>query len=347
MSDLSINDQLIITAQNNNIDKLQLLIQNGADPTYNNSDALQWAARNGNSEIVKILLPAGANPQANNNNALRWAQHNDHTDIVNILNSVKTVTLSKNNINSSILTLPINTLPDLRNVPEWIFEALTPWTSYIDPYRPDIYELEPKLNTFNNQFFNNNNLITFDNIQKFWYDKNNNPNIKDLYNVNREQLKYLYNTRAYLSSKQIRIGEIERSYTNNNINKYRQSVQCNIWIIAASLNDVPYGAIFVFQNINNPDDVMMQGIAKFPIPGIFSLMYPDLVANLPKLNSLLIPAVEKLASNLNAKRIIVAPVGKQDEILQKYYGFKRINNVEPICAILLGDPHIFYGKNIL
>ena len=206
--------------------------------------------------------------------------------------------------------------------------------------------MESELNIFNKQIFNsNNNSITTENIRNFWNAPNNKPNIKDLYNLNREQLKYLYNSRVDFCSKTIKIGEIERSYKTN-INKYRQSVQCNIWIIAASLNDVPYGAIFAFQNIRNPDDLMMQGIAKFPIPGIFSLMYPDSVANFPKLNSLLIPAVEKLATSLNVKRIIVAPVGKQDQILQKYYGFKLVNDVKPVCAMLLGDPHIFYGKNI-
>lgn len=343
MSDLSINEQLIIAAQNNNINNVQLLLQNGADPTYNDSDALQWAAKNGNIEIVKILLQAGADPNANNNNALRWAERNEHGNIINMLTSA-TALPKNNNIKASTITLPINTLNDLRNVPEWIFDSLIPWTSYIDKWYIYIDIMESELNTFNKQIFNsNNNSITTENIRNFWNAPNNKPNIKDLYNLNREQLKYLYNSRVDFCSKTIKIDEIERSYKNS---KYRQSVQCNIWIIAASLNDVPYGAIFAFQNIRNPDDLMMQGIAKFPIPGIFSLMYPDSVANFPKLNSLLIPAVEKLATSLNVKRIIVAPVGKQDQILQKYYGFKLVNDVKPVCAMLLGDPHIFYGKNI-
>lgn len=71
----SLDEQLIIAAQTNNEELVKELLQQSANATYNNSDALQWAARNGNLNMVVVLLEAGADPKADNNNAINWAKY--------------------------------------------------------------------------------------------------------------------------------------------------------------------------------------------------------------------------------------------------------------------------------
>jgi hypothetical protein len=90
---------------------------------------------------------------------------------------------------------------------------------------------------------------------------------------------------------------------------------------------------------------MIQGISKFYIPGMFSLFYPELSAQLPKLNSLLIPAVVTLAKSLGVSRIIVKPIGIQTDILLKHYGFEYIDDDSAPCNIILGGGSAL-AKNI-
>lgn len=110
---------------------------------------------------------------------------------------------------------------------------------------------------------------------------------------------------------------------------------CNIWLIISTINKYPYGGVFAFQNKNNPNDLLIQGISKFPIIYIFGLLRPDVATLLPKLNSLLIPVVETLARNVRAKRIIVNPYPNQASILEKHYGFTKIDkqNFNHPCSI--------------
>ena len=82
---MEINNQLVIAAQNGQFDQVKQLLAQGADPVYNDSDALQWAARNGYYNIVKELINHGAVIGANDNNALKWAKHNNHSKIVRLL----------------------------------------------------------------------------------------------------------------------------------------------------------------------------------------------------------------------------------------------------------------------
>ncbi len=110
---------------------------------------------------------------------------------------------------------------------------------------------------------------------------------------------------------------------------------CDAYVVAAKVNDEPYGAIFAFTN-KNSDDLMIQGVSKFIIPMVFSLFRPDEGKILPRLNSLLVPAVEELAKELHRKRIIVIPLRHQGKILQKYYGFYpvKIKTLEYPCKVI-------------
>jgi len=63
---------------------IKRLIDEGADPTVDDSFPLRWAAMNGQLEIVKLLLPF-SNIKAYNSEALRWAAKYGHTEIVKLL----------------------------------------------------------------------------------------------------------------------------------------------------------------------------------------------------------------------------------------------------------------------
>jgi ankyrin repeat protein len=60
------------------------LIEEGADPKANDSQALLLAAIYGHLEIVKLLLPL-SNPKANNSDALRFAALHGHLDVAKLL----------------------------------------------------------------------------------------------------------------------------------------------------------------------------------------------------------------------------------------------------------------------
>jgi len=122
----------------------------------------------------------------------------------------------------------------------------------------------------------------------------------------------------------------------NEQRKYLKTVEsdCDSYVIAVKINDQPYGAVFAFTN-NYTDDLMIQGISKFIVPGMFSLLRPEENKILPSLNSILMPEVEKLAKQLRCRRIIVAPLEKQGEIIQKHYGFYPIESIEYPCKDIL------------
>lgn len=127
--------------------------------------------------------------------------------------------------------------------------------------------------------------------------------------------------------------------------------KCKIWFIVASIDVIPrrapilYGGVMVFWNPDTPDNLMMQGISKFFLPALYAHLYPEEDAELPRLNSLLIPAVEALARELGARRIYVVPIGKQGSILERYYGFQKTNNVIYPCKIIKGHRNVTYNPS--
>ena len=141
--------------------------------------------------------------------------------------------------------------------------------------------------------------------------------------------------------------EYEKFYHRGKLEDTVQEQGCKVWIIVATVNKHPYGAIFAFQHSANPYDIMIQGISKFIVPGVFSILKPDLANMLPRLNSLLMPAVETLALNAGASRIVVIPVGKQGDILVKHYGFHKIDEVDLPCKVIFQPlSRDYFAKNL-
>ena len=63
---------------------IQELLDEGANPKADDSEALRRAAGNGHLEVVKLLLPV-SDPKARDSEALRWAAENGHLEIVKLL----------------------------------------------------------------------------------------------------------------------------------------------------------------------------------------------------------------------------------------------------------------------
>lgn len=85
---------LIVSAQNGNIERLQKRLAEGVDPNariasyFDNSTALIRAAEHNKIEAVRTLLKAGANPtiaNAKGKTALDIAKENGYTEIVKLL----------------------------------------------------------------------------------------------------------------------------------------------------------------------------------------------------------------------------------------------------------------------
>lgn len=119
-------------------------------------------------------------------------------------------------------------------------------------------------------------------------------------------------------------------------------------VYVAKLNQHLHGGVFVFWNPRYPNHVVMQGISKFLIPSLLSLLYPDQESRLIRLNSMLQPAVETVAHNVGAKQIYVAPIGKQGEILKKYYGYHITSKMMYPCQVIkrIDTEYDVYVKDI-
>jgi len=70
---------------NGYLEIVELLIKRGADPKTDNSWPLQWAARNGYLKIVKLLVKYGADPRADDSEALKVSSRENHLEVVKFL----------------------------------------------------------------------------------------------------------------------------------------------------------------------------------------------------------------------------------------------------------------------
>lgn len=115
---------------------------------------------------------------------------------------------------------------------------------------------------------------------------------------------------------------------------------CETYFIYCLLNGQYYGGIFAFWNSNRPNILFIQAITKFVIPTLLQIFYPRADKMLPRLNSLLDPSITSLARRLGATTIQVIPIENQGSILEKYYGYKKTNDVYFPCPHILGRDNI-------
>ena len=85
-TDLVIDNYAIIYASAyGHTEVVKLLLEAGADVTFEDNYAIEWASVNGHTEIVKLLIEAGADVTAWNNYAIEWAFSYGHAEVVKLL----------------------------------------------------------------------------------------------------------------------------------------------------------------------------------------------------------------------------------------------------------------------
>lgn len=79
-----IHRDLAFNAYSGNAAECRRLLELGANPRNQESQALYLAARHGHPECVKLLMPV-SDPNANHSDALAWAIKNSHTESIGLL----------------------------------------------------------------------------------------------------------------------------------------------------------------------------------------------------------------------------------------------------------------------
>jgi ankyrin repeat protein len=80
-----LNEELIKTIQNGDLDKIKNLVEQGADIHVKDDYALRLSAANGHLYIVKYLVEQGADIHADNDCALRYSANNGRLEVVKYL----------------------------------------------------------------------------------------------------------------------------------------------------------------------------------------------------------------------------------------------------------------------
>lgn len=115
---------------------------------------------------------------------------------------------------------------------------------------------------------------------------------------------------------------------------------CQAYYIVALYNSVPYGGIFAFYKSTQPEVLMIQGITKYLTAALAMILAPKASRKLPHLNSMLQPAITDLGERLRVDRIVVAPVGKQIDILEQHYGYIPTKDITYPCQSIKGSQWI-------
>lgn len=134
--------------------------------------------------------------------------------------------------------------------------------------------------------------------------------------------------------------------------KYSSS-PCFMYRIESFHNDVHYGSIFVFYDPKNRNDqgekyTMIQEITKYGIPILCQLLFKNYAKYIPRLNSVLLPAINDVSRKLHAKVIYVHPLKDQARQMEQHYGFLKTNYVwEMPCngiALTFDNTSRYYKK---
>lgn len=119
--------------------------------------------------------------------------------------------------------------------------------------------------------------------------------------------------------------------------------ECQKLFVLVRYLGVPYGGIFIFYNENTPESIVIQAITKYSISTVTSV-YLDIPS---KLNTILDPIINDIGKQLNAKYIYVNPIGKQGQILERYYGYHPTNVMPqpyPSLAQTMGSQQVYYKE---
>jgi ankyrin repeat protein len=84
LNDLTYNI-LVYASENNHLEIVKLLLQNGFSNCSDIDQSLKWASIEGNIEVIKMLLEYGANPCVDNNSSLILACIDGRLEIVKLL----------------------------------------------------------------------------------------------------------------------------------------------------------------------------------------------------------------------------------------------------------------------
>ena len=72
----------ITACQEGDLERVKILVSQGADVRDSDDFAVKWASRNGHLEVVKYLVSQGADVRARGDEAVRYASMNGHLEVV-------------------------------------------------------------------------------------------------------------------------------------------------------------------------------------------------------------------------------------------------------------------------
>lgn len=145
-----------------------------------------------------------------------------------------------------------------------------------------------------------------------------------------------------------KLAQIRNLVAEQNEYLYVSEEGCEKFMITAHVDENFYGLIYCFFNKEYPDTILIQGISKTLKYTLTDFFEPN-TYNYPKLNSILMSSIECLAKLLGAKRIVVAPIGRQGDILTKHYGFTKTDMIQYPCKIIqgYGATYVTYYEKIV
>lgn len=153
--------------------------------------------------------------------------------------------------------------------------------------------------------------------------------------------------------KTVRIIKDVKEIVDEQLHYIDYEFNCEKIFIVVYLNSMPMGGIVIFYNPDYIDDhgshyIYIQGITKYPVISLIDHLYPEY--SIPKLNTILDPIINKIGIDLGAEYVYVKPIGKQGNILQKYYGYNLYLNPSPLKSCKsIHDPwgeHKIYVKKL-
>jgi hypothetical protein len=125
--------------------------------------------------------------------------------------------------------------------------------------------------------------------------------------------------------------------------KFVQKIR--VYFVHATIDRNYYGGMFAFWNSDRKETLFIQGITKSLIFTLHSLFAPK-TTPFSNLNSLLQPSIEELARTLKSNRILVAPIGKQGDILTRYYGYTLTRDIYFPSNKILGRENILHNPGL-